>query len=121
MYFTIPANSLGAGNPASNTDVYMDNGVSLDYTPTTLKYSFGEGYSLVLPTGPEKRSFSATMANRTKTEIDLIAGYFKLREGNVLNNFNILGSAAFIRVKEYTVTWTNAQIGSVSANFEEVP
>lgn len=120
MYFIIPASYIGVGNPATSRTIYLDNGTSLEYKPTTLKYSFGEGYSLTLPTGPEKRTFSASMSNRPKAEVNAIKDYFTFLKGNKINNFIILDTLANIKTISFSVVWVNLDTGTVQANFEEV-
>lgn len=118
MYFTIPANYAGGSTPAKT--VYLDKGTSLDYKPTVLKYSFGEGYSLTLPTGPAKFEFSASISNREKTDIDAIVNYFNFLNGKKINNFTILDdSTVNIKVINYSVTWINTTIGTIQATFKQ--
>lgn len=118
MYFTIPANYAGGSTPAKT--VYLDRGTSLQYKPTVLKYSFGEGYSLTLPTGPEKLTFSASMSNRSKEDINDIANYFTFLKGQKINGFTILDSLVDIKIVNFSVTWINTSIGTIEASFDQL-
>ena len=118
MYFTIPAN-YGGGSTAART-IMLDKGISLEYKPTTLKYSFGDGQSLTVPTGPEKLNFSGIMSNREKTEIDAIVNYFTFLKGQKIYGFNILDTPVNIKVVDFNVTWINTTIGSIDATFDQV-
>jgi len=120
IYFTIPINVLGTGNPVADTDVYLDNGVQIQNAPSIRQVAFGEDYSLTIPLGSRKRTFSASMSNRSQAEADLIDDYFSYLEGQLINNFRILGVAADVVVLEWSKTFREADTYSIQASFKEV-
>jgi len=120
IYFTIPQDVLGSGNPTVDTDVYLDKDVQLRSTPPTREVLFGEDYSLTVPLGSRKRVFSATMSNRTQELADLIDNYFSYLEGEPINNFHILGLAANVVVLQWSKVFRATDTYSIQANFKEV-
>ena len=120
MYFTIPINAISTGYPAAATDIYLDNQIQIQTTPSIRQVSFGEDYSLTIPLGSRKRTFSASMSNRSQAEADLIDDYFSLREGQLLQGFRILGAAADVVVLEWSKTFREVDTYSIQGNFKEV-
>ena len=120
IYFTIPLNVLGTGSPAADTDIYLDDGVQIPSTPPVREIMFGEDYSLTIPLGNRKRSFSGSMSNREQATIDLIDNYFSYLQGEPINNFRILGVAATVVVLQWSKTFRTADTYSIQASFREV-
>jgi hypothetical protein len=120
IYFTIPANVLGTGNPVADTDVYLDNGIQFQNNPAIREVLFGEDYSLTIPLGSRRRSFSASMSNRSQADADLIDGYFSYLEGEPINNFRILDAAATVVVLQWSKVFRSADVYSVQGSFKEV-
>ncbi len=121
MYFIIPEDILGSGNPVVDTTVYLDNGIQLRSTTPALRYPFGEGYSLTLPTGPRQRVFSGSFSNRPSSEIALIKNYFEFLEGEPINGFSILGTDVTVRTLSFKEVPYNEESSSILAEFEETP
>ena len=120
IYFTIPINVLGTGNPVADTDVYLDDGVQISSTPPVRQIMFGEDYSLTMPLGLRKRSLSGSMSNRDQATIDLIDNYFTYLEGQPINNFRILGVATTVVVLQWSKTFRSSDTYSIQASFREV-
>ncbi len=120
IYFTIPEDVLGVGNLFTDTDVYLDDGVQIPSTPLVREVLFGEDYSLVIPLGSRKRSFSASMSNRTQELADLIDNYFTFLEGEPINNFHILDVAATVVVLQWSKLFRAEDTYTVQAMFKEV-
>lgn len=120
IYFTIPQDVLGVGVPTVDTDVYLDDGVQLQSAPSRREILFGEDYSLTIPLGSRKRSFSSSMSNRSQYDIDLIDNYFSYLEGEPINNFHILGAAVNVVVLQWSKDFRNEEIYSLQASFKEV-
>jgi hypothetical protein len=120
IYFTVPANVLGTGNPVADTDVYLDNGVQFQTNPAIREVLFGEDYSLTIPLGSRRRSFSGSMSNRSQADADLIDSYFTFLEGEPINNFRILGVASDVVVLQWSRTFRSSDIYSVQGSFKEV-
>ena len=120
IYFTIPINVLGTGNPVADTDVYLDDGVQISSAPPVRQIMFGEDYSLTMPLGSRKRSLSGSMSNRDQATIDLIDNYFTYLEGQPINNFRILGVAATVVVLQWSKTFRSSDTYSIQASFREV-
>lgn len=120
MYFTIPADILGVDDPASDTPVYLDNGVQIPSAPPNIHQKFGEGYSITLPTGPRKRTFTGSFSNRTEDEIDLIDRYFTYLQGEPINDFNIFTTAANVVCLKWNVINRDGDVASLQAEFTEV-
>ena len=120
MYFTIPADILGTGDPSSDTDVYLDNGVQLPSRPPVISQQFGEGYSITLPTGPRKRVFSGAFTNRDEDLIDLIDRYFTYLAGEPINNFNIFTDPTDVATYRWQIVNRDGEVASLQAEFTEV-
>jgi hypothetical protein len=120
IYFTIPANVLGTGNPVADTDVYLDNGIQFQNNPAIREVIFGEDYSLTIPLGSRRRSFSASISNRSQADADLIDDYFSYLEGEPINNFRILDVAATVVVLQWSKVFRSADVYSVQGSFKEV-
>jgi len=120
IYFTIPANALGTGNPVADTDVYVDDGVQVTSSPPTRVAKFGDDYSLTMPLGSRKRSFSVNMSNRSQADADLIDDYFVFLEGQPINNFHVLDDAVVAVVLQWNKTFRATDTYTVSASFKEV-
>lgn len=119
IYFTIPQYALGGGQPASDTDIYLDNSVQIPNRPSLRKQRFGDGYSISVPVGPRKRNFSGSFTFREISVIDMIDQYFELLEGEPINGFYILGTATTIICKSWIVTDRSDDIASLTGQFEE--
>ena len=120
IYFTIPQDVLGVGNPVADTDVYLDDNVQVQSAPPIRSVKFGDDYSLDIPLGSRKRSFSATMSNKPKDTADLIDNYFAFLEGQPINNFHILGVTANIVVLQWSKVFRAIDTYTVRASFKEV-
>ena len=75
--FTIPANYLEAGVPASNTEITLDRGFTRNFTPKALSASFGDGYSQRAKDGInyKQEQIDFSLNNRTAEEVDLVAEF----------------------------------------------
>lgn len=120
IYFTIPMNVLGTGNPVADTDVYVDDGVQISSSPPARMVAFGDDYSLDIPLGSRKRVFSTSMSNRSQTTADLIDDYFAYLAGEPVNNFHILSDTATVVVLQWNKTFRASDTYTVSASFKEV-
>ena len=120
IYFTIPQDVISVGVPAADTDIYLDDGVQVQSAPSSRQVAFGEDYSLTIPLGSRKRSFSASMSNREAETCDLIDDYFSYLEGEPLNNFHILGTAATFVVLQWSKQFRSEEIYSIQGTFKEV-
>jgi len=120
IYFTIPMDVISVGVPAADTDIYLDNGVQVQSTPSSRQVSFGEDYSLTIPLGSRKRSFSGSMTNRAQYDADLIDNYFTYLEGEPINNFHILGETVTVVALQWSKVFRNEEIYTVQATFKEV-
>lgn len=120
IYFTIPANVLGTGSPAADTDVYLDNGIQFQTNPAIREVLFGEDYSLTIPLGSRRRTFSASISNRSQADADLIDNYFTFLEGEPINNFRILDVATTVVVLQWSKMFRSDDVYSVQGSFKEV-
>lgn len=120
IYFTIPINILGVGNPVADTDIYVDDGVQISTSPTTRAVMFGDDYSLTIPLGSRKRTISVTMSNRSQVTADLIDDYFTFLAGEPINNFHILNDTVNVVVLEWNKTFRASDTYTISASFKEV-
>lgn len=120
IYFTVPQDVLGVGNPVADTDVYLDNGVQFQTNPAIREVLFGEDYSLTIPLGSRRRTFSASMSNRSQADADLIDEYFSYLEGEPINNFRILDVAATVVVLQWSKTFRAIDTYSIQGSFKEV-
>lgn len=120
IYFTIPINTLGTGNPVADTDVYVDDGVQITSSPPTRVAKFGDDYSLTMPLGSRKRNFSVSMSNRPQADADLIDDYFSYLAGEPINNFHVLGDTVVAVVLSWTKTFRADNTYTISASFKEV-
>lgn len=120
IYFTVPQDVLGAGVPASDLDVYVDNGVSIPSAPPVLKYAFGDDYKLVIPTGSRVRKFSISLSGRDSNEIDIIDSYLEYLEGDSINNFHLLGITVPFRATQWNKVYTNEDVTGLSITLEEI-
>ena len=120
IYFTIPMDVISVGVPTTDTDIYLDDGVQVQSTPSKREVLFGEDYSLTIPLGSRKRSFSASMSNRSQYDIDLIDNYFFYLEGEPINNFHILGEVVTVVALQWSKVFRNQEVYSLQANFKEV-
>ena len=111
---------ISVGVPTADTDIYLDDGVQVQSTPSKREVLFGEDYSLTIPLGSRKRSFSASMSNRSQYDIDLIDNYFSYLEGEPINNFHILGVPANVVVLQWSKQFRDEEIYSLQASFKEV-
>lgn len=119
MYFTIPEDILGAGTPASDIDVYLDDGVRIPSSPSNTHNKFGDGYSITTPLGPRIRKFSGSFLNRETELINLIDNYFTYLEGEPINNFHILGVAASVVSLKWGKVYRAEEVYGLQADFEE--
>jgi len=120
IYFTIPMNVLGTGNPVADTDVYVDDGVQLSSSPPVRSVKFGEDYSLEIPLGSRRRNFSATMSNRSQATADLIDAYFDYLAGEPVNNFHVLNDTVTVVVLQWSKVFRASDTYTISASFKEV-
>jgi hypothetical protein len=120
IYFTIPINVISVGVPTADTDIYLDDGVQVQSAPSKREVLFGEDYSLTIPLGSRKRSFSASMSNRSQYDIDLIDSYFSYLEGEPINNFHILGEVVTVVALQWYKVFRNQEVYSLQASFKEV-
>jgi phage-related protein len=120
IYFTIPQDVLGVGNPVADTDVYVDDGVQISSAPPTRSVKFGDDYALDIPLGSRKRNFSATMSNKPQTTADLIDSYFEFLAGEPINNFHILGVTATVVALQWSKSFRASDTYTVRASFKEV-
>lgn len=111
---------ISVGVPAADTDIYLDDGVQVQSTPSNRKVDFGEDYSLTIPLGSRKRNFSGSMTNRTQYNADLIDDYFSYLEGEPINNFHILGEVVTVVALQWSKVFRNEEIYTVQATFKEV-
>lgn len=106
IYFTI-----------SGTDIYVDNGTSINYAPQTRRVKFGDGYELSIPI-TTLRSLSATFSNRTPTEINQIDAHLTSTQGGIIS-VNVIGEVIPMVCTSYNKSYQNGQIFSLSAEFRE--
>lgn len=120
IYFTVPHDVLGAGVPASDLDVYVDNGVQIPSAPPVLRYDFGDDYKLIIPTGSRVRKFSVSLSNRDADEIDIIDSYLEYLEGDPINNFHLLGVTTTFRATQWSKVYTNEDVTGMNITLEEI-
>jgi phage-related protein len=116
IYFTIP---VGVISPIS-TDIYLDDGIQIQTKPSLREVSFGEDYSLTIPLGSRKRTFSGSMSNRSQYEADLIDNYFSYLEGQPIGNFHILGETVTVVALQWSKSFRAVDTYNVQATFKEV-
>lgn len=106
IYFTI-----------SGTNIYVDNGISVNYEPKVRRVKFGDGYELSIPVAT-LRSLSASFSNRTPAEINQIDTYLTTTQGGIIN-VNVMGEVVPMVCISYNKSYQNGQIFSLSAEFKE--
>jgi phage-related protein len=76
--FTMPADSIASGVPASDTEVGVDKGFSRQTKQRVLIAGFGDGYEQRVLDGinPKVEVFGISISNRTAEEINEIADFF---------------------------------------------
>lgn len=106
IYFTI-----------SGTDIYVDNGISVNYAPLSRRVKFGDGYELSIPI-TTLRTLSASFSNRTPATINQIDTYLTTTQGGIIS-FYVMGAVIPMVCTSYNKSYQNGQVFSLSAEFRE--
>ena len=106
IYFTI-----------SGTNIFVDNGTSINYAPQSRKVKFGDGYELSIPI-TTLRTLSATFSNRTPEQINQIDTYLTTTQGGIIN-VSVMGVTIPMVCTSYNKSYQNGQIFSLNAEFKE--
>ena len=123
--FTIAAGDIGTGDPASDTVVVADRGLSRSSANKVLTARFGDGYEQRVRDGINIKmdSFAITFANRTATDINRIAAFFDAKAGNNFD-FTVTDHAGDTTIKvvcdNYDINYLADNFHSMSASFRRV-
>jgi phage-related protein len=102
----------------SGTDIYVDNGTSINYEPKVRRVKFGDGYELSIPVAT-LRAVAASFSNRTPAEINQIDSYLTSLQGGIIPNFYIMGEVVPMVCVSYGKSYQNGELFSLNAEFRE--
>ena len=123
--FTIPANAISTGVPASNTEIVLDKNSSRATTHRVLNANFGDGYEQRVLDGinTKQETFNVSFNNRTSNEINLIAAYLdKKASENFTLTVPSLSGTETVRVvcDSYNIAYIQEDYHSLTGTFRRV-
>jgi phage-related protein len=123
--FTIPADAIASGDPASDVVVAVDRNLQRTVKQDVLVAKFGDGYEQRVGRGINTKidNFSVNINNRSAATINEIAAFFDATPGE---NFEFTATDhdgdTVIKVvcDEYNITYVNDLYHSMSCKFRRV-
>lgn len=123
--FTIAAGDIATGDPASNTIVVPDRGLSRSSANKVLTARFGDGYEQRVRDGIniKMETFSLAFTNRPFEDINRIAAFLDVKAGNNFD-FTITDHAGNTTIKvvcdSYDISYINDQYHNLTCTFRRV-
>lgn len=125
FYFTIPADSISQGDPASDVNITVDRGFSRSVKQNVLVAKFGDGYEQRVGNGINTNieNFSISTQNRDADDIYQIAAFFDNTPGESFD-FVITDNDGDTTIKvvceEYNINYIHDIYHSLTAKFRRV-